>query len=61
MRVAIISSKMIGDGKVKVAWSDGVEFVYDATLNLFAAGLYDAKREAVSRTSAELTLNGVGC
>lgn len=61
MRAQITSSKMIGDGQVKVAWSDGIEFIYDATLKLVTAGLYDAQRETVSRTSANVTLNGVGC
>lgn len=61
MKARIASSKMIGNGQVKVAWSDGIEFVYDAALKLTTAGLYDTQREAVSRTSAELTLNGVGC
>jgi hypothetical protein len=61
MRAHITSSKLQKGGTVAVLWSDGVEFIYDATLTLTTAGLYDAQRQAISRTSAELTLSGVGC
>ena len=57
-KVRINRSELI-DGKVIVSWSDGVEFEYALNGTLQSAGSYDAKRMAVSETSARCTIEGV--
>ena len=55
----IIRSQVEPRGVV-VEWSDGIEFVFSADLNIVEANLLDDRREAVSRTSAQIALRGCG-